>query len=147
MGVRMSSKNCTVLTGSVCLLVISLAGCGKSDSIVPVSGVLTFKGKPVTNAWIDFMPEGGRMSSGQTDDQGRFKLAYDSKRSGAMIGKHKVILRPRPVTVAEQEAVMRGNKQPMPKELADMFDKYSPTKSTKEVVVDSSSKELKIDLD
>lgn len=143
----MSSKNCTVLTSSVCLLVISLAGCGKSDSIVPVNGVLTFKGKPVTNAWIDFMPEGGRMSSGQTDDQGRFKLAYDLKKPGAVIGKHKVILRPRPSTVAEQEAVMRGKKPPMPKELADMFDKYSPAKSTKEVIVENSSKELKIDLD
>ena len=143
----MSFKNYRFLTRSVCLLVISLAGCGKSDSIVPVKGVLTFKGKPVTNAWIDFMPEGGRMSSGQTDDQGRFKLAYDSKKPGAIIGKHKVILRPRPVTVAEQEAVMRGKKQPMPKELADMFDRYSPAKSTKEVIVENNSKELKIDLD
>jgi hypothetical protein len=143
----MSSKNCTVLTRGVCLLVISLVGCGKSDSIVPVNGVLTFKGKPVTNAWIDFMPEGGRMSSGQTDDQGHFKLTYDSKKPVAMIGKHKVLLRPRPVTVAEQEAVMRGQKQPMPKELADMFDKYSPAKSKKEVVVETNSKEPKIDLD
>ncbi len=147
MGIPMSSKNCTLLTRSVCLLMISLSGCGKSDSIVPVSGVLTFKGKPVTNAWIDFMPEGGRMSSGQTDDQGRFKLAYDSKRPGALIGKHRLILRPRPVTVAEQEAVMRGKKQPMPKEMADMFDRYSPTKSKKEVTVGNNSKELKIDLD
>ena len=74
------------------MLVISLAGCGKSDGIVPVKGVLTFKGKPVTNAWIDFMPEGGRMSSGQTDDQGHFKLAYDANKPGAMIGKHKLVL-------------------------------------------------------
>jgi hypothetical protein len=143
----MSSKRCFVLTISVCSLVISLAGCGKSDSIVPVHGVLTFKGQPVTNAWIDFMPEGGRMSSGQTDDQGRFKLTYDAKRPGAIIGKHKVILRPRPVTVAEQEAVMRGKKPPMPKELAEMFDKYSPAKSKKEVIVEKNSKELKIELD
>ncbi len=143
----MSSKYCTVLTSSVCLLVISLTGCGKSDSIVPVSGVLTFKGKPVTNAWIDFMPQGGRMSSGQTDDQGRFKLAYDAKKPGALIGKHKLILRPRPVTVAEQEAVMRGKKPPMPKEMADLFDRYGPAKSKKEVIVESNSKELKIDLD
>src|SRR5260221_10187635 len=110
----MFSKSCTVLASGACLLAISLAGCNKSGPvIVPVSGVLTFKGKPVTNAWIDFMPEGGRMSSGQTDDQGRFKLAYDPQKPGALVGKHKVMLRPRPVTVAEQEAVMRGQKQPM----------------------------------
>src|SRR5258707_15356563 len=108
----MFSKNCSVLSSGVCLLVIFLAGCSKSGPVtVPVTGVLTFKGKPVTNAWVDFMPEGGRMSSGQTDDQGRFKLEYDPEKHGALIGKHKVILRPRPVTVAEQEAVMRGMKQ------------------------------------
>jgi hypothetical protein len=124
-----------------------LTGCGGSGPVtVPVKGVLTFKGQPVTNAWIDFMPEGGRMSSGQTDDKGHFELAYDPQKRGALVGKHKVILRPRPVTTAEQEAVMRGKKQPMPKELADMFEKYGPANS-KLVVTVERGKEVKLDLD
>lgn len=143
----MFSKNCTIIARGVCLLLISLTGCSKSGPVVvPVSGVLTFKGKPVTNAWIDFMPEGGRLSSGQTDDQGRFRLAYDPEKSGALVGKHKVVLRPRPVTVADQEAVMRGKKQPMSKDMADMFEKYSPANS-KLVVSVEKGKDLKIDLD
>lgn len=143
----MDSKNRTVLASGVCLLMIALPGCSKSGPVtVPATGVLTFKGKPVTNAWIDFMPEGGRMSSGQTDDKGHFELAYDPQKRGALVGKHKVVLRPRPVTVAEQEAVMRGKKQPMPKELADMYEKYSPANSKLEVTVEKG-KELKIDLD
>jgi hypothetical protein len=143
----MFSRNGAVLVGGACLIALSLTGCGKSGPvIVPVNGVLTFKGKPVTNAWIDFMPEGGRMSSGKTDDKGHFELAYDAQKRGAIVGKHKVILRPRPVTVAEQEAVMQGKKQPMAKEMADMFEKYAPANSKLEVTVEKG-KELKIDLD
>jgi len=65
---------------SSCLL---LAGCGGSG-IVTVSGTLTYKGKPVTNAFINFVPaDGGRPSMGETDASGKFTLTYDPQTKGA----------------------------------------------------------------
>ena len=51
---------------SVCFVAVftgcaSIVGCGNSD-VVAVSGQLTYKGKPVTNAYVHFVPEKGRPS-------------------------------------------------------------------------------------
>src|SRR5437870_5117851 len=89
------------------LLVVAITGCGDSGpTIVPVTGTLTYKGKPVTNAVVDFMPENGRPSWGATDADGRFKLNYDREHDGVLVGKHKVWVKMRPTTPAETEAVM-----------------------------------------
>lgn len=131
------------------LLVIALAGCS-SDSgpkVIPVTGVLTYKGKPVTNAYIEFIPNHGRTSWAQTDAQGRFKVNYDRERDGAVVGTHKVYVRMRPTSAAEQEAEMTGKKVPMSKEMAEFFDKYSQDNSKIEVVIDKNSKELNLNWD
>lgn len=132
---------------SVPLLLSLAAGCGESSNIVPVTGVLTFKGKPVTNAFVDFLPKHGRPSWGQTDATGRFTLNYDREHDGALIGRHKVSVRMRPTTTAEQEAVMLGKQLPMSKEMAEFYDKYSADKSTKEVVIEKNTKEVNLNWD
>jgi hypothetical protein len=114
---------------------------------VPVSGTLTHKGKPVANAYIDFVPENGRPSWGLTDEEGSFKLNYDREHDGALAGKHQVSIRPRPSTVKEQEAIMKGKKMPQSKEMAAFFDKYSQKNSTVVVVIDKNTTELKLDWD
>lgn len=123
------------------LLVLALAGCGDGSNLVPVTGTLTYKGNPVTNAYIDFTPEQGRPSWGQTDDQGRFKLEYDGKHKGAVVGKHKVSVRVGPQTTADREP---GMAPPQSKEMAAFFDKYSFTNSKIEVVIDKNTKDLKL---
>lgn len=129
------------------LLAALLAGCGDDEKIVPVTGVLMYKGTPVANAYVDFVPEHGRPSLGQTDAEGRFTLKYDPQRGGALVGKHKVSARLRPTTPAEQEAQMLGKRVPMSKDLSDFFDKYGPEKSTKEVEISKGTKELRLDWD
>ena len=55
-----SSVRASAFAVFVCIL---LAGCGGNSGVVPVSGTLTYKGKPVTNAFINFVPaSGGRPS-------------------------------------------------------------------------------------
>jgi hypothetical protein len=129
------------------LLLVAPAGCGGGPRIVEVSGTLTNKGKPVTNAYVYFVPENGRPSWGQTDEQGRFTLNYDRGHDGALIGKHTVAVKLRPVTSAENLAVMKGEKPPLSKEMAEFFNKYSVEKSKVEVVIDKNTKNLKLDLD
>jgi hypothetical protein len=128
------------------LLLVALAGCSDTN-IVPVTGTLTYKGQPVPNAYVDFIPEDGRPSWGETDEQGRFKLNYDVKHDGAIVGKHKVSVRRKPVTTEEREAEMLGKKLPMSQEMATFFDKYSSEKSTVEVTIDKNTRDLKLDWD
>jgi len=136
----------TILLGAVPLL-LGLTGCGGGPNVVKVTGTLTYKGKPVTNARIDFIPlDGQRPSWGATDAQGRFSLEYDDKIKGAAVGKHKVSVVMRPTTVAEQEAVMEGRAPPVPREMAEFFKKYSAENSTVEVTIDKST-DLKLDWD
>lgn len=130
------------------LLVLFLAGCGKSN-IVKVNGILTYKKVPVTNAYIEFRPEHGRQSWAETDENGRFKINYDAHQDGAVVGKHQVWVKPRPVTRAEKEAaIIHGvGSSPRSKELEIFFDKYGPDKSTLTVEITHDTTELTFHLD
>src|SRR5260370_34422601 len=105
-------------------LVVAFVGCGDSGpAIVPVTGTLTYKGHPVTNALVFFVPEdgNGRPSQGPTDAEGRFKVSYTNAKDGVLVGKHKVWVKARPTTRAEQEATMMGKKLPMARDMTAFF--------------------------
>lgn len=76
---------------SVALLVLFVAGCGKSGpTIAPVRCQIMLDGKPVEGAAVGFMPvDGGPVASGTTDANGRFEL-NTMNRPGAPLGKHVV---------------------------------------------------------
>lgn len=84
--------------GFVCCVV----GCAGSSGpvlpkTVPVKGVVTLDGKPLTNAMIVFIPTGsttGIGSSGYTDKDGKFELQTASgsvKTPGAPPGDYRVV--------------------------------------------------------
>ncbi|WP_166820337.1 carboxypeptidase-like regulatory domain-containing protein [Thalassoroseus pseudoceratinae] len=69
-------------------------GCGSSDDtpeLGTVSGTVTLDGNPVPDAMVSFTPkEGGRPSSGKTDESGYYELQYSPSNNGAVPGKHQV---------------------------------------------------------
>jgi hypothetical protein len=76
-------------------------GCGERLSVAPVSGTITFEGKPLARASITTQPiaagstNPGPGSFGRTDDQGRFELELvKPARKGAIIGEHRVMISP-----------------------------------------------------
>jgi hypothetical protein len=81
---------CLVL--GACGSVLSAVGCSSGSAIAPVSGVVTYKGKPVPNANVSFTPaEGaGRAAAGLTDSSGRFTLGTFSARDGALPCKYRI---------------------------------------------------------
>ena len=81
---------------SFSILSILFLGCG-NNGLAPVSGTVTYKGKPVKKLRLSFSPQPvgdnhavGPFSSGTTDSAGKFtlKTRYDDK--GAVIGAHSV---------------------------------------------------------
>lgn len=81
---------------SICL--VTLVGCGpKSKAIAPVSGVVTFDGKPLAGGGVTFLPIApagttiaGKSSIARCDAEGRFQLITIDDRPGAVVGEHTV---------------------------------------------------------
>jgi hypothetical protein len=110
-----------------------------------VAGILTYKGQPVPNVYVDFVPEKGRMTSAVTDEQGHFEVEYDRKQKGISAGKNKVAVRPKPATRAEQEAEMMGKRLPLSKEKREFFAKYGEGRSKVELVIEQDVPDLRLD--
>jgi len=91
----MRNFNLTVVALSAVVL-IAMTGCGGGD-FAPVSGTVTYDGKPVEKLRLVFSPKPigenyavGPYSKGKTDANGKFSLETRYKDPGAFIGKHQV---------------------------------------------------------
>lgn len=80
------------------LVVVPLLGCdaGKPP-LAPVKGKVTYRGKPVTNASVQFVADASKGASapsavGQTDDAGAFTLKCPPHGPGAVPGSYRVIV-------------------------------------------------------
>ena len=76
-------------------VLIAITGCG--SEFAPVSGTVTYDGKPVPKLRVSFSPQPigedyapGPYSKGVTDENGRFSLVTRYEDTGAFIGKHKL---------------------------------------------------------
>lgn len=89
-----------------CILSFCFVGCGGGDGFpppVPVSGKVTFAGKPVDGAAVTFLSKsGGRSASGNTDKDGNFKLTSVKTDDGASPGEYAV-------TISKEEAKGGGS--------------------------------------
>lgn len=97
---RVEMLKATFCTAGMCLL---LAGCNSAVSApkypdpVPVEGVVMLDGKPLENAYVNFVPIGADMltASGTTDESGKFVLETGSgptAKEGAIPGRYKVCI-------------------------------------------------------
>lgn len=88
----MKTKHGVMLVAAVFVLALNF-GCGGRElpELAPVEGTVTLDGKPVPNVMVQFLPEnGGRPSTGTTDDQGHYELTYVAGEEGARLGRNKV---------------------------------------------------------
>lgn len=99
------------------LLIISgfLVGCGGAPAAtplpetVPVTGIITLDGKPISAAAVTFIPQGqtkGIECQGTTDEGGRYQLQQQHGAEGAPPGNYKVVI----------SRLLRGDGTPLPEE-------------------------------
>ena len=72
---------------------LATPGCSSSDAppLAEAEGTVTMNGKPLPNIGVVFFPTGsGPMSSGNTDENGRFVLTTITPKDGAVVGQHRV---------------------------------------------------------
>jgi hypothetical protein len=79
------------------LLLLSLAGCGSQNglNLGRVSGKVTYKGEPVRNGTVMFMPDEskgtqGPPAMGVLGTDGAYVMTTDQTGDGAIVGIHKV---------------------------------------------------------
>jgi hypothetical protein len=80
------------------ILVATVAGCGSDLDLAPVTGRVTFNGKPVTEGEITFLPDNGPQAAGMIQPDGTFRLTTLSPGDGAVVGRHQVSIRATTVT-------------------------------------------------
>ena len=85
---------------TVCFLLSLGLGCSGKPTIATnesVEGTATLDGVPIANVMVQFVPNidpkhQAPMSSAFTDKDGKYKLACDNKKWGAVVGKHNVLI-------------------------------------------------------
>lgn len=142
---NMVTRRETNLRNLTCLiagLLTVMSGCGaESDrpKLGTVSGIVSLDGKPLANAGISFRPvEGGRVSQGRTDQEGRYRLIYlDNPHEvpGAKVGENVVYVS----TYLSEEATGGPQKELVPK-------CYRVKDSVKRVQVNPGSNEIDLEL-
>ena len=71
---------------------LAIPGC-TGQSLGPVEGTLMMNGKPLANVQVEFMPEAnGPRSTGVTNQEGKYRLATDDQRTGAVVGRQRIVL-------------------------------------------------------
>jgi hypothetical protein len=74
------------------IVAVCVVGCTKSET-VSVTGTVTLKGKPAEQAEVLFNPKSnGRLATGVTDAEGKFKLSTAKPDDGAVPGEYVVTL-------------------------------------------------------
>jgi hypothetical protein len=103
------------------LLLAGAVGCGRAE-MGPVSGRVTFKGKPVPMAVIRFQPQSRPMGVAVTDNDGRYRLSTKQPLDGAYGGHHVVSVYPWQLAVGQEP--LDPAYTPLPEDRADIPDKY-----------------------
>ncbi|WP_417381336.1 carboxypeptidase-like regulatory domain-containing protein [Gimesia sp.] len=127
--------------GMLFSLALWCSGCGGGGGedlpeTVAVSGVVTYQGKPVTDASIMFYPlQGRKPATGRSDTTGKFTLRTFEKDDGALPGEHQV-------TVNAYQSTPEG----VSMKSAIPIKYSSPTTSPLKITVTDTNPEIKLEL-
>jgi hypothetical protein len=94
---RSLSRIRSIASGLVGVVLAFLgSGCGEPP-LVPVEGLVTFEGKPLSTGQVVFFPDDGRsvpsnrVPQGKIDESGRYTILTSGK-PGAPAGKYRVVV-------------------------------------------------------
>ena len=84
------------VVASIGALFVSLGCSGAPDdrpAVFPVTGIITYKGKPVAGALVTFSSANSpRSASSMTNTYGEYSLSTFNSDDGAVVGEHQVIV-------------------------------------------------------
>jgi hypothetical protein len=99
----------------ICAGLLIAVGCGRQD-MGRVSGRVTFQGRPVPDAVVNFLPPKGPASAGKTDGDGRFALSTFADGDGTIAGRCRVYVTPYMESPYPQEFLKEPPRPAAPKD-------------------------------
>jgi hypothetical protein len=107
----------------------------------PVTGKVTYKGKPLPNGTVMFVPAEGPAAYGEIAADGTYHLSTYGANDGAVLGKHKISI----TAVADQTNLLPEQRNPLPPPLIpDKYMNHDQSGLTAEVV--RGKNEVNLDL-
>ena len=103
------------------VLLAGAVGCSRAE-MGPVSGRVTFKGKPVPMAVVRFQPQSRQIGVGVTDTDGNYRLSSKRPLDGAYGGRHVVSVYPWQLGVGQEP--LDPAYTPLPENRADIPEQY-----------------------
>lgn len=80
-----------MLSAVLLMIAVAVTGCGKPPhQLTPVSGKVTYNGKPLQFGCVTFQPETGQWSKGLIQPDGTFKMSTPGEGDGAAVGVNMV---------------------------------------------------------
>jgi hypothetical protein len=133
---------------------LALSGCGGGvEGITPVHGTVTYKGQPLTEGEVNFVPDGGgpaRGARGLLDSSGYYTLGTFDAADGAYAGKYKVTVIARgpdlPVPARKKGKMMEEDMQGSGKPLIPRRYFNPTTSQLSAEVVDGKTNEINFEL-
>jgi hypothetical protein len=83
-------RSLAALRNALCAALAVLAGCDRGPTLVPVTGKVLYKGKPLEFGSVMFQPSSGQPAVGEIHADGTFTLSTFGPNDGAVVGSHKV---------------------------------------------------------
>jgi len=122
------------------LLVGLLLGCGAAGpKTAIVKGKVTFKGKPVPNGTVTFIPASGQHATGEIRPDGTYTLTSFRPGDGAIPGTYKVIV----VAMQDMTGRLPEDRTPLPPPIVP--NKYTSIATT-DLIAEVKEGENTIDL-
>jgi len=104
-----------------------------------VHGTVKLNGDPLPNATVEFYPEQGAPSYGETNEEGYYELRYNDDYMGAVVGKHTV-----KITTYKQTA---PGEEPVPEKVPAKYNQYDQFNLDAELIEEVKPGENSINFD
>jgi hypothetical protein len=141
----MNSKSCIWL-----LCVIFIVGCSSGSNVdysglglIKVTGVVTLDGSPLPDVTVLFESSDGQFSSGVTDENGQYRLAYDSDTDGVTPGEKIIRISNKPMSEEGDEFESEDEELSSTEQKETLPPKFN-TKSDLKMTVPSSSYDIEL---
>ena len=124
----------------VCFCACLLVGCGSGrPKTAIVRGTVTYKGKPVPNGTVNFIPADGPSATATIGRDGAYRLTTFKEGDGAVLGTHRIVV----VAMQDMTGKTGADWSPLPEPIVPL--KYTSL-STTDLTADVKEGENTVDL-
>jgi hypothetical protein len=148
----MAGRSLTACAALAAALAFGAAGCGGGKPWAvndQVEGSVTLDGAPLANVFVQFVPDvdpkvQAPTASGYTDEKGRYALAFDGQKPGAVVGKNYVVVVRGRAGGAGDDRDPQGRQAPAGAGVPDVYAVAAKTPLTVVVTADRHTYDLSL---